>query len=405
MEPEAAAIYVKKDKSCDFKHYIIIDCGGGTIDICIHEVVEGINDQYTIREKSIPSGGDWGGINVDKNFITFLEKLFSTQCINKIKAEEMFGWHRLMDAFQDIKRHFKCSYPIEIDKNTPETDLELEGIDINIGIVEKIESFYEGESLREILKKRSKEYGGETVTYRHGQLQITKETMKSFFAPVILKILQHLKHLLKTESGCRGVEALYLVGGFSECTLLKNSVKNLFEPQIKVVVPFGPQTAIVHGAVLYGMQPHMITERVATITYGIDVSRVFDPDIHDEKYKIKNKQGIEHCGSLFHPLLKKNTIITSSNHEYPVELGLFDKDQTEATITLYTSDDPNITYIDQGAQPKGLVKHKIPNPKKGYSRHLKVVLDFSGTEIYVIVTDTESDIISYATIDFLHTQY
>ena len=385
---------------------MVVDCGGGTVDICVHEVVRGIDGQEVIREKSLPSGGDWGGIYVDKNFIEFLEKIFLPKCINKVKDEELHGWQKLIDAFQEAKRNFICTTPIEIDKDIPDTNSELEGIEINIDVVDKIEEFYKGEKFREVLKKRSSAYDGKAVTYKHGQLQITKETMKSFFAPVIKKILRHLQNLLKTESGCYGVEAIFLVGGFSESPLLQESIKKAFEPEIKIVVPFGPQLAIVKGAVLYGMQPRIITERVASFTYGIEICNNFDPSKHDKKYLFKNKEGIDMCDHLFKLLVEKNTIITPDKHEYPIELGLVDEDQTDGVVNLYTTENPNITYItDQGAQMKGRVSHKIPNPEKGYSRKLKVVLDFSGTEIYLIVTDTESDVITYTTVDFLHDQY
>ena len=384
---------------------MIIDCGGGTVDICVHEVVEGINKEDVIREKSIPSGGKWGGMYIDKNFVKFLKDLFTPECIKKVKTEGLHGWYKLMEAFLQAKRNFNSSTPIALYENIKEISSELESIDIHVDIVEKIEEYYNNKNFKDILSERSSKYGGEPVNYRHGQLQITKQTMKSFYTPVIRDILKHLKNLLESNSGCHAVEAFYLVGGFSESTLLQNSIKNMFEPKIKVVVPLGPQTAIIQGAVLYGMQPQIITERVANLTYGIGVSRVFDPMKHDEKYKFKNKEGVDHCNSLFEVLLKKNSIITPLNHEYPITLNLLDKDQTSAEIVLYTTENPNITYTDQGAQIKGKVKHIIPNPEKGDLRHIKVVLDFSGTEVFLIVTNTETDTINYATVDFLCSQF
>ena len=306
-----------------------------------------------------------------------------------------------MDAFMEAKRHFKTDNAIELEQDVMETSLEFEGVDINIDIVEKIQEFY-GENFKDILEKCSKKYSSEPVRYRHGQLQITKQTMRSFFEPVIKKILQHLQSLLKTNIGCHGVEAFYLVGGFSECIPLQDSIRKLFEPEIKVVIPFGAETAIAQGAVLYGMRPQIITQRIACLTYGISIAQIFDPSKHDEKYKFKNKEGNDFCGSLFRVLLQKNSVITPLNHEFPITLGLLDKDQTDTEIRLYTTDNPNITYTDQGAQMKGKVKHKILNPEKGDLRHVKVVLDFSGTEVYLIVTDSESDTISYTTVDFLY---
>ena len=407
LEPEAAAIYVKKDTSCDYQHYLIIDCGGGTVDICVHEIVRGLNQKDSIREKSLPSGGGWGGIYVDKNFVAFLEKFFMPDCINKIKAEEIRGWHKLLNAFQIAKKNFKCTTPIKLNEDESETTSELVGIDINIDVVEKIKEFYNGKDFHQILNEQSQQNKGDPVIFKHGELKVTKQTMKSFFAPVIKNILQHLENLLKTEGGCYGVEAFYLVGGFSESKLLQDSISEMFQSDYKidVVVPRGPQTAIVQGAVYYGMNPKMITERVANFTYGVEICEKFDSSKHNERKKFCNDEGVAYCRSLFKVLVKKNTPITSDNHEYEISLGTVHKNQRNGLIKLYISENPNITYTDEGAELKGKVVHKLPNPEKGHSRNFKVVLDFSGTEIYLIVTDSETNEISYDTIDFLHAQF
>jgi len=181
----------------------------------------------------------------------------------------------------------------------------------------------------------------------------------------------------------------------------------MFKPNynIDVVVPRGPQTAIVQGAVFYGMNPKIISERVANYNYGIEVCRKFDSNLHNKRKKFYNDEGIAYCDSLYMVLVKKNTVITPENHEYEINLGIVNKKQTETTVKLYTSENPNITYTDEGAKLIGKVPHKLPNPEKGYSRNFRVVLDFSGTEIYLVVTDSETNEISYDTIDFLDARF
>ncbi|KAM4560850.1 heat shock 70 kDa protein 12B-like [Fundulus diaphanus] len=88
LEPEAASVWCKKlpaegfitqnissnslDKSPGTQ-YIVVDCGGGTIDITVHEIVEG----GALRELLKASGNDLGGQTVDKKFKEFLREIFS----------------------------------------------------------------------------------------------------------------------------------------------------------------------------------------------------------------------------------------------------------------------------------------------------------------------------------------
>ena len=53
----------------DTKSYIVIDIGGGTVDIASHSIAEG-----HIVEIAIPAGNFWGGTTVNNEFSKFLQK-------------------------------------------------------------------------------------------------------------------------------------------------------------------------------------------------------------------------------------------------------------------------------------------------------------------------------------------
>ncbi|XP_060600608.1 uncharacterized protein LOC132754036 [Ruditapes philippinarum] len=96
LEPESASIYCRhqnisagnketgdKDISC-FKEgtrYMVIDAGGGTVDITIHEVCE----NGKIKEVHAACGGDWGGTSVDKEFEAVILELVGTQLFQRFK--------------------------------------------------------------------------------------------------------------------------------------------------------------------------------------------------------------------------------------------------------------------------------------------------------------------------------
>ncbi|GLD73742.1 heat shock 70 kDa protein 12A-like protein [Lates japonicus] len=87
LEPEAASVWCKKLPAEGFitenhggykldqspgTQYIVVDCGGGTIDITVHEVLDG----GALKELHKASGNDLGGQTVDKKFKEFLREIF-----------------------------------------------------------------------------------------------------------------------------------------------------------------------------------------------------------------------------------------------------------------------------------------------------------------------------------------
>ncbi|KAG7462520.1 hypothetical protein MATL_G00185620 [Megalops atlanticus] len=109
LEPEAASVWCRQlpckgfvsegsqtDKLEDTPgtQYIVLDCGGGTVDITVHEVLEG----GLLKELYKASGGDMGGANIDKNLKHFLRDIFDheynnskTFLISSKMSTELFG--------------------------------------------------------------------------------------------------------------------------------------------------------------------------------------------------------------------------------------------------------------------------------------------------------------------------
>eukprot|EP00490_Sorites_sp_Unknown_P026457 CAMPEP_0114672294 /NCGR_PEP_ID=MMETSP0191-20121206/42633_1 /TAXON_ID=126664 /ORGANISM="Sorites sp." /LENGTH=321 /DNA_ID=CAMNT_0001934231 /DNA_START=50 /DNA_END=1012 /DNA_ORIENTATION=- len=70
-------------RSLSGKKYILIDSGGGTVDVACHEF---LNDGG-VKELHYPSGGPWGDTNIDKAFIEILSKVLSDVSGNDLYIE------------------------------------------------------------------------------------------------------------------------------------------------------------------------------------------------------------------------------------------------------------------------------------------------------------------------------
>ncbi|MEQ2254730.1 Heat shock 70 kDa protein 12A [Ilyodon furcidens] len=81
--------------------YVVMDCGGGTVDLTVHQIrlPEG-----HLKELYKASGGPYGSIGVDYEFEKLLCKIFGQDFIDQFKIKRPAAWVDLMIAFESRKR-------------------------------------------------------------------------------------------------------------------------------------------------------------------------------------------------------------------------------------------------------------------------------------------------------------
>jgi molecular chaperone DnaK (HSP70) len=87
LEPEGASIQCREDSETALKEtmvkestVMVLDCGGGTVDITVH-LLKCNPDERFVCEELLPSSGgcEWGSKFVDFAFETFLSELFGEE--------------------------------------------------------------------------------------------------------------------------------------------------------------------------------------------------------------------------------------------------------------------------------------------------------------------------------------
>lgn len=136
LEPEAACLAaITKDNplTCEAegKKMMIIDCGGGTVDITAHEIVS--VEPLKLAEVAAPNGGMFGSTRVDDAFKEWLKK-FLGEWFERVKTSGtlvsiMLSWERKKAAFQGQEStqpvRFNLSELAEFDMGT--RDMEVCG--------------------------------------------------------------------------------------------------------------------------------------------------------------------------------------------------------------------------------------------------------------------------------------
>ena len=397
LEPESAAISIFENEKAkietlqkEFRYpkYMIVDCGGGTIDICVHQVMKSGNDEYLIREEYKATGGKWGGIYVDKAFVDHLQSILTEKFIKHIKAKCPTSWYEICRDFEYLK------------KTVTPTSQKDSSISIPFDIIKEHEKMF-GKDIQESFEKTQQK----GMKYKMGRLSISASQMKSFLESQSEKIIAHLHTLFSAEKIT--VNAIYKVGWFSESKILSAAIEEFCSSKnITVVAPKSPSTAIADGAVKYGFNPRVITQRISSFTYGIaHMTKLKPNESVPAKHLYINKEGIKYHKNLFTKAMGLHEKITEKNSKFITEYTPVEKDQKNVGIRFFRSTKDEVKHVtDYETEKFGEFTVPLGDPSKGYNRKIQVTLDFSGTEIFATGKDMQTDEVVYISLDFLSSE-
>ena len=378
LEPEGASIQVREDSEETLKKKIskgsiivVLDCGGGTVDITINKMLCEPDEKFLSNEVLSSTGGcEWGSKFVDINFENFLkdflgEKLFAVYQKNASMKID------ILDAFEILKKKFNP-------ENVKHSRLQLS---------------YLGENLTpDILKNLVNNYNllhPETKVSQRGSsgIDLSNELMISFFEPLINKIINKVKELLEETKKKAGYypKFIFLVGGFGESPYLRQRIKKDFESnELIVLIPKRPLVSVVRGACMFGLNPFSITSRIAKRTYGISTLGIFDEKKHPLNKKVMI-DGEAFCENIFDTFVLKDDSV-SVNQEIVKTYCPVRGAQTIMKIILYYTDKREVHYIDEeGVQKFGELIVNIGDKNQGIEDKLVTVsFLFGNTQIYII---------------------
>ena len=384
LEPESAALYsqetVTKQIASDPSaaaiscptEYMVIDIGGGTVDITAHvEVDDGI------VVENIPTGNAWGGTQVNEAFSKMLQDLVNDPGFSKFlasgdRSQQMAALNKtLYREFEDQKLLFGQGKMNEI----------------SISLPSKFVKIYDKELENEAKKKIG-------IEYEDDILYIDKEVVESqLFGPALDGIIKCTLEAI--EENEYKVNTFYLVGGFGGCKYVHQKVTAAIQEtysskgqNFTVLVPPTPLLAVAQGAVMWRKDPEKIKARRVDATYGIAVSLLFNPDEHDEHYKFfHEEERKDRCNDVFSVFLLKGEL-AKAEELVTIDLAPLRNADTQMSINIYSTTKLGVQYVvdkrgNSTVTKIGQLVIDIPNPDNlpTIKRIVDVTMDFSGTEI------------------------
>ncbi|XP_060556060.1 heat shock 70 kDa protein 12A-like [Ruditapes philippinarum] len=390
LEPESASIYCRhqnisatnnaardKDISC-FEvgtRYMVIDAGGGTVDITIHEVCE----NGKIKEVHAACGGDWGGTSVDKEFETVLLELVGRQIFQRFKKENM-------EEYLDLCRDFEVRKAL-----IAPTSNRTTGFTIPLSLMNE----FKGTTHEDLAKSVSKTpYAKDIKIKNFNKMTISANMMKSFFKNSINCIIPFVRNILVSKN----VSAILMVGGYSESIMLQEAVKTNF-PEIEIVVPEETSYTVMRGAVIFGYIPTIMSTRILKYTYGVRVAEKFLKGKHPESKLVQTDDG-DKCNDIFDKHVEKDKVVNVGETKVWRVYTPMQKTQKQINISVFASEKTNPEYTDQDCHFVGKMIVDLTDDGE-LDRKIEVALSFSCTEIAVSAKELKTGKETHSTIDFL----
>ncbi|XP_015254625.1 PREDICTED: heat shock 70 kDa protein 12A-like [Cyprinodon variegatus] len=372
LEPEAASVWCKKlpfDGFITQNHnrssldqtpgtqYIVVDCGGGTIDITVHEVLGG----GALKELHKASGNDLGGQNVDRKFKEFLREIFSDGVWDEYEENYPSEVQKMMYDFTRLK---------QVDEDVQIT------CQFNLGTLAQkkkaVEEFFEGV---------------EGVSWDDGSIRISRDKLRSLFEESLQGIAESLREILKQDFS---IEFILLVGGYAQSQILRQHITDQFGDQCKVLCPLRAQEAIVNGAVQFGKNPEVLASRKSAFTYGISVCCTFNAKKHKAEKKF-TEEGSDYCQDIFSVLVTEGEDV-NWNETRECFFSPIRSDQERMSMRFYQTERRDVMYTDDwGVEEAGSFIVDMPDTTGGKNRTVRLDISFGASEITATATDINSE--------------
>jgi len=367
LEPESAVLMclANEDKDSPLNlagnSFMVVDAGGGTVDITVHRKV---GDELV--ELYPPSGGAWGSTYIDQKFEQLLEEIFGKDHIQEAKHSKY--WNQVMDYFENAKTGFNPEDPSLLVAVTAIMPKDAQD--------QTFQAAIDHYNLKHMTK----------IELDSGMLQL-ESAVHVLFTPVITNIIDHVATLL-AKLELKDVQYLFLVGGFGECPLLQKEIREKFHGRVKkVVIPPVPSTAVVNGAVRYGLNPLVISTRIMPQSIVLRRCLPWNDKKHSGKTQSIGDNNNRYCSDCLHVMVRGGETIRADHHVTQTHCPV-SKQHTSVSLEVFNSSNPGAKFwTDPGVKLIGHLIVEIPDVGAPASERLvDVVMKFGGTVITLTAT-------------------
>ncbi|XP_060575989.1 heat shock 70 kDa protein 12A-like isoform X2 [Ruditapes philippinarum] len=370
LEPEAASIWCQElqtefQRSDDENvlgisaigtRYMVVDLGGGTADITVHER----RPNNTLLEIHKPIGGPWGGTEVDKNFTKLLKRIFGSVEWERFEQNDLEDLLHIYRDFEAKKRNCHLNSSDQVTLKVPSS----------------LKEYYEENDKKttaEIEKKFDKH-----ITWKKDKLRIEASVLEKCFETPINKIVSTVREVLSKKK-LRNVSRIILVGGFAESIYVQDRFKANFADK-QIIIPPDCGLAVLKGAVLFGHNPSIVTARIARYSYGLDIAVPFDHTKHPKEKMVDSNIG-KFCLNTFWKAVEIGQQVEDGYVVSRIGKAVDDfQRKLVLNVVKSTQNDPLFT-TDKGCEVIGEIVVPMDCTLKADDNAVEEMFIFGGTEL------------------------
>ncbi|KAG2198326.1 hypothetical protein INT47_003039 [Mucor saturninus] len=287
---EAAALSCEKrftDYIVDSKrdvnntNFIVCDAGGGTVDLVTFNLKVNEKKESMICQIGDGIGDTCGSTYLDVRFKDYIRDFYASLGVN-IDIPKI----QLDSVMQHFIKNQKTQFMPDLEGDSF-YDISLPGKDVL--------NFSSSSKYRMADNNRT--------------LKMKNQDMKEIvFDPIVKRIFDLIDNQLKqAKKGSRKIDAILMVGGFSQSRYLQQCIKDQYKGVCHVSVPFEGVTAISHGAVSYALNPRMILKRSAEQSFSLEVQAPFYKKLTDSaEKKVVGPVGVDYVRGRLEFFVTKN---------------------------------------------------------------------------------------------------
>ncbi len=360
FEPECALVAavqeLKKINSVDVhgKAIMVVDMGGGTVDLVCHKVDKNESKFVEITEGEANSLGSTT-INSE------LEQFFCTQI-------------GLQNASAYAEKYQTKFLTIKNEINSLKENCRQGKLNFSIPIHPTLPKLL-GQSNSLIVKDED---------------SYVFQFPNKVVLPAITKTMdQTLKNIQNQWNEAQKknivIDFIVLVGGFSMSCFVDSYLKPRIErefPTARIVHPSDAETAVLKGALYLCVDRKIVSSRVTRCIYGIETMELYDKSKHPVERVVKHPQNnLEYCTRIFKILCQKGSSNAKETKKFQVNLYSPQQKAVKLNFCSYVGEGAAPMFIDEDPDHTskiGEIIIRIPQ-QFNYSSAISVEVTFGGT--------------------------
>lgn len=351
LEPEAAAVYCQahlarvvgassrgqRQTVGPGARFMVVDCGGGTVDITAFQVSASAYGDERMVEIGKVSGGKFGSEYINEKFIATVlhDRLDGADTVDRIRRECPHALLELVERWESEKVTATAR---------PGPDGPVIERPVYVPVPGEIRDLLP----QAAIERLAAQPGGS----RHRIVVTPQEVRELFDASVdyiVEEVSQQLADMRRSEGPGDRPPRILLVGGLSGSDYLQQRIRSFLDANscqdVALLVPANPAAAVLFGAVLYGCNPPVIEARRVRYTFGCQVWAPFEDGVDEPRRRVPDGAGPALCKDRFSVFVTVGDLVKADQRVVKVRRPVT-LDQAELIVDFYRTREEKPRYVD-----------------------------------------------------------